>query len=74
MEAEVSEHVGVGKGIRQEEMQGASPIIESQSDCRGLTRHVKGAFITQTDAARKCSLARLSPQKRNPFLVKVPHR
>lgn len=74
MEAEVSEHIGVGKGIRQEEMQGARPVIESRSDCRGLTRHVKGAFITQTDAAGKCSLALLSPAKRNQLLVKVPHR
>lgn len=70
----MSEHVGVGKGIRQEEMQGARPVIESRSDCRGLTRHVKGAFITQTDAAGKCSLALLSPAKRNQLLVKVPHR
>lgn len=73
MEAEVSEQVGVGKGIRREETQGARPVIESQSDCRGLTRHVKGAFITQTDAAVKCSLALLSPVKRNQLLVKVPH-
>lgn len=70
----MSEHAGVGKGIRQEEMRGASPVIESQSDCKGLTRHVKGAFITQTDAAVKCSLAWLSPSKRNQLLVKVPHR
>jgi hypothetical protein len=74
MEAEVSEQVGVGEGIRQKERQGARPVIESQNDCRGLTRHVKGAFITQTDAAVKCSLAPLSPMKRKQLLVKVPHR
>lgn len=53
-------------------MRGARPVIGSQSDCRGLTRHVKGAFITQTDAAVKCSLALLSPVERNQLLVKVP--
>lgn len=50
------------------------PVIESQSDCRGLTRHVKGAFITQTDAAVKCSLAPIILVKGNQLLVRVPHR
>lgn len=50
------------------------PVIESQSDCRGLTRHVKRAFITQTDAAVKCSLALIILVKGNQLLVKVPHR
>ena len=74
MEAEVSEQVGGGEGIRREERKCARPVIESQSDCRGLTRHVKRAFITQTDAAVKCSLAPIIPVKRNQLLVKVPCR
>lgn len=50
------------------------PVIESQNDCRGLTRHVKRAFITQTDAAARCSLAPIIPVKGNQLLVKVPRR
>lgn len=62
MEAEVSQRVGVGEGSRREERgKVRGPVIESQNDCRGLTRHVKRAFITQTDAAVKCSRYRLFP-------------
>lgn len=52
-EAEVSEQVGVGKGIRREETKGARPVIESQSDCRGLTRHVKGAETNGLEPTRE---------------------
>lgn len=73
MEAEVSEQVGVEKVSGRGREEGARPIIESRNDCRGLTRHVKRAFITETDAAEKFSLAPIIPANGNQLLVKVPH-
>lgn len=75
MEAKVGKRGGVAGRRRRagDARQGAGAVIESQKDCRGLTRHVKRAFVTQTNAAGKGSLAPISPTKRKQILVKVPH-